>query len=362
MWWLGNFWQLSDLWWKCWYLSPGVQPDWKQKWTRFSSFILQSKHATEKEDDSSVLVYTPNASEETNSSIVAYTPSSQNDSSHWQFLVDFLATQKVGERFSVSGAAICKKAFSMILGCSSRRIDWMISVAQKGQVRLVHGNAALFEVQRRRLMRRLGWKYFLTVSENTCHTRNQHIYRASWQERMGARADPDLKKTKQEHLKWLSDCISSMCVHSACIASWTLAMCIWPVFFLIANCVSIHFKCNSLVQGKEESIIIATQNPYRILTSTRVIIDGMDQTKPRLPLTRKIAKSTQSLYHLSNHITGSLEHTRTSHGKRAYITLTFYNGLMTVTLSSVLNHVLLDQIGIHQSTQSSIRTGEMRRR
>ena len=43
-------------------------------------------------------------------------------------------------RLSVSGGAIYKKAFSMILGCSSRQINW-ISVAQKGQVHLVHGNS-----------------------------------------------------------------------------------------------------------------------------------------------------------------------------------------------------------------------------
>lgn len=106
-----------------------------------SPVLFYNPNATEKEDDSSVLVYTPNASEEASSLIVAYTPSSQKDSSHWQFLVDFLATKKVGERLSVNGAAICKKAFSIILGCSSTRIDRMVSVGQKGQVRLVHGNS-----------------------------------------------------------------------------------------------------------------------------------------------------------------------------------------------------------------------------
>ena len=174
-----------------------------------SSILTYSPIATE--DDSSVLVYTPNASEETDSQVVFYspTPSSPKDASQltaasittqededlsdsdrdvkWmeitlsfsevvqsycckrkcvesmsiidmrttrerfqskttgeqrQFLVDFLATQKVGEHLSVSGVDICKKAFSMILDCSSRRIDRMTSIAHiESQVRLVHGNS-----------------------------------------------------------------------------------------------------------------------------------------------------------------------------------------------------------------------------
>ena len=81
---------------------------------------------------------------------------------------------------------------------------------------------------------------------------------------------------------------------------------------------------------------------------TCVIFDGMDQTKTRLPITRKIAKSTQSLYHLRTHITGSLEHTRTSHGKRTYIYIDILRWPHDCNLViEVLDRVLLDRIRIH---------------
>ena len=74
----------------------------------------------------------------------------------------------------------------------------------------------------------------------------------------------------------------------------------------------------------------------------------MDQKKTRLPLTRKVAKSTQNLYHLRTHITGSLEHTRTDHGKRAYIYIDILQWPHDCNLViDVLNEVLLDRIRIH---------------
>ena len=86
-------------------------------------------------------------------------------------------------------------------------------------------------------------------------------------------------------------------------------------------------------------------NPYKYAC---VIIDGMDQKKTRLPLTQKIAKSTQNLYHLRTHITGSLEHTHTSHGERAYIYIDILQWPHDCNLViDVLNQVLLDRIRIH---------------
>lgn len=93
-----------------------------------------------------------------------------------QFLVDFLATQKVGERLSVSGVDICKKAFSMILGCSSRRIDRMISIAQKGQVRLVHGNSGCVRSSEKTDDAKAWMKVFFdSIGEHMPHTKQTHL-------------------------------------------------------------------------------------------------------------------------------------------------------------------------------------------
>lgn len=205
-----------------------------------SSTLTYSPIATEEKDDSSVLVYTPNASEETDSQVVFYspTPSSPKDASQLtaasitpqedddrdvksmeitlsfsevvqsycckrkcvesmsitdmratrerfqskttgeqrQFLVDFLATQKVGERLNVNGVDICKKAFSMILGCSSRRIDRMISIAQKGQVRLVHGNSGCVRSSEKTDDAKAWMKVFFdSIGEHMPHTKQTHL-------------------------------------------------------------------------------------------------------------------------------------------------------------------------------------------
>ena len=209
-----------------------------------SSILTYSPIATE-EDDSSVLVYTPNASEETDSQVVFYspTPSSPKDASQLtaasitmqedenlsdsdrdvksmeitlsfsevvqsycckckcvesmsitdmratrecfqskttgeqrQFLVDFLVTQKVGKRLSVSGVDICKKAFSMILGCSSRRIYRMTSIAQKGQVRLVHGNSGCVRSSEKTDDAKAWMKVFFdSIGEHMPHTKQIHL-------------------------------------------------------------------------------------------------------------------------------------------------------------------------------------------
>ena len=51
--------------------------------------------------------------------------------------------------------------------------------------------------------------------------------------------------------------------------------------FLVVHGVSIAWYFNLCMQDREEymSIIITAQNPDPILTSTRVINDGMDQAK-----------------------------------------------------------------------------------
>ena len=46
-----------------------------------------------------------------------------------------------------------------------------------------------------------------------------------------------------------------------------------------------------------------------------IIIDGMDQSKTNLPNTSHISKSLSSLWRLRTHITGTLIHTKTPHGK-----------------------------------------------
>ncbi len=52
--------------------------------------------------------------------------------------------------------------------------------------------------------------------------------------------------------------------------------------------------------------------------SLTLIIDGMDQAKTNLPSTRLLAKSSSNLWKLRTHITGTLLHTKSPHGKLAY--------------------------------------------
>lgn len=79
-----------------------------------------------------------------------------------------------------------------------------------------------------------------------------------------------------------------------------------------------------------------------------VIIDGMDQQKTSLPLLRKTAKSTSSLYRLRTHLTGALIHTRADHGKKAYVFIDLLQWPHDSNLTiSTLNRVLLSHIESH---------------
>ena len=79
-----------------------------------------------------------------------------------------------------------------------------------------------------------------------------------------------------------------------------------------------------------------------------IIIDGMDQQKTSLPLLRKAAKSTSSLYRLRTHLTGALLHTCTDHGKRAHVFIDLLQWPHDSNLTiSILNRVLLNHIAVH---------------
>ena len=129
-------------------------------------------------------------------------------------------------------------------------------------------------------------------------------------ERMGSRADPDIKKRKQEHLKvveWVL--ISIACMYTA--HSWKdynfkmgLLTChhYYGINNMLCYLYFILYRQERKVYHHHRSKSRSNPDKYAC-----VIIDGMDQKKTRLSLTRKIAKSTQNLYHLRTHITGSLD-------------------------------------------------------
>ena len=76
-----------------------------------------------------------------------------------------------------------------------------------------------------------------------------------------------------------------------------------------------------------------------------VIIDGMDQAKTNLPHTRKLSKSTSGLWRLRTHVTGSLFHTQSPHGKLAFSFIDLlqwpHDSNLTIT---ILVKVLLERV------------------
>ena len=86
----------------------------------------------------------------------------------------------------------------------------------------------------------------------------------------------------------------------------------------------------------------ARAEPEKYMT---IIIDGMDQTKTNIPLLLQETKSTQNLYRLQTHHTGSIVqcHTRSPHGKHhyAFFDLMQWSHDSNLVLQ-VLGHVLND--------------------
>ena len=82
--------------------------------------------------------------------------------------------------------------------------------------------------------------------------------------------------------------------------------------------------------------------------SMTVMTDGMDQAKTNLPNTKVIAKSTSGLWRLRTHVTGSLLHTLSPHGKLPFV---FIDMLQwphdsNLTITTLLN-VLIESDKVH---------------
>ena len=114
------------------------------------------------------------------------------------------------------------------------------------------------------------------------------------------------------------------------------------------ECTSSRYHCNPV--RKERRVYHhhrqkARSQPEKYMC---IIVDGMDQQKTSLPLLRKAAKSTQGLYRVKTHLTGTLVHTRTDHGKDAYIFIDILQWPHDSNLTiNILNKAMLGHIEAH---------------
>lgn len=117
--------------------------------------------------------------------------------------------------------------------------------------------------------------------------------------------------------------------------------------FILFQCMHInicHYVCSNERKKYHRHREKSRSEPDKYGT---IIIDGMDQAKTNLPHLIRESKSSSGLWNLRTHVTGSLFHTKSPHGKLAFSFIDLiqwpHDSNLTIT---ILVKVLLERIKV----------------